>query len=191
MNFLDLFAGIGGFRLGMERAGHKCVGYCEIDKYARLSYNAIHNTEGEIDYKDITEVTNEEFRKLRGKVDVICGGFPCQAFQLLETNWDLRMLEELYSMKLLERLNKSNHAICSLKTCETFYHTTREKRSRECLKSWMNWGMMQNGKCLTARISECHKTENEYSLSDILEENVPTEYFLSLEELQGLVTKVQ
>ena len=82
MNFLDLFAGIGGFRLGMERAGHKCVGYCEIDKYARLSYQAIHKTDGEIDYKDITEVTNEEFRKLRGKVDVICGGFPCQAFSI-------------------------------------------------------------------------------------------------------------
>ena len=82
MKFLDLFAGIGGFRLGMERAGHKCVGYCEIDKYARLSYNAIHDTKGEIDYKDITEVTNEEFRKLRGKVDVICGGFPCQAFSI-------------------------------------------------------------------------------------------------------------
>lgn len=82
MRFLDLFSGIGGFRLGMERADHNCVGYCEIDKYARLSYNAIHNTEGEIDYKDITEVTNEEFRKLRGKVDVICGGFPCQAFSI-------------------------------------------------------------------------------------------------------------
>lgn len=82
MKFLDLFSGIGGFRLGMERAGHKCVGYCEIDKYARLSYNAIHDTKGEIYYKDITEVTNEEFRELRGKVDVICGGFPCQAFSI-------------------------------------------------------------------------------------------------------------
>lgn len=82
MNFLDLFAGIGGFRLGMERVGHKCVGYCEIDKFARLSYQAIHDTKGEIDYKDITEVTNEEFRKLKGTVDVICGGFPCQAFSI-------------------------------------------------------------------------------------------------------------
>lgn len=82
MNFLDLFAGIGGFRFGMERAGHKCVGYCEIDKYARASYQAIHNTEGEIDFKDITEVTDEEFRKFRGKVDIICGGFPCQAFSI-------------------------------------------------------------------------------------------------------------
>ena len=82
MNFLDLFAGIGGFRLGMERAGHKCIGYCEIDKFARLSYQAIHDTKGEIDFKDITEVTNEEFRKLKGTVDVICGGFPCQAFSI-------------------------------------------------------------------------------------------------------------
>ena len=82
MNFLDLFAGIGGFRLGMERAGHKCVGFCEIDKFARSSYKVMHNTENEIEYHDIKEVTNEEFRKLRGKVDVICGGFPCQAFSI-------------------------------------------------------------------------------------------------------------
>ena len=82
MRFLDLFSGIGGFRFGMERAGHKCIGFCEIDKYARASYQAIHDTEGEIDFKDITEVTNEEFRKLRGKVDIICGGFPCQAFSI-------------------------------------------------------------------------------------------------------------
>ena len=82
MNFLDLFAGIGGFRLGMERAGHTCIGYCEIDKFSRMSYQAIHDTKGEIDYKDNTEVTNEEFRKLKGTVDVICGGFPCQAFSI-------------------------------------------------------------------------------------------------------------
>ena len=43
MKFLDLFAGIGGFRLGMESAGHECVGFCEIDKFARKSYKAIHN----------------------------------------------------------------------------------------------------------------------------------------------------
>lgn len=36
------FAGIGGFRLGMEMAGHECVGHCEIDKYADMSYRAMH-----------------------------------------------------------------------------------------------------------------------------------------------------
>jgi len=81
VKFLDLFAGIGGFRLGMESAGHECVGFCEIDKYARASYKAIHNTEGEIELHDITRVTDESIRRF-GSVDVICGGFPCQAFSI-------------------------------------------------------------------------------------------------------------
>ena len=81
MKFLDLFAGIGGFRLGMESAGHECIGFCEIDKYARASYKAIHNTEGEIELHDITRVTDESIRGI-GSVDVICGGFPCQAFSI-------------------------------------------------------------------------------------------------------------
>lgn len=81
MKFLDLFAGIGGFRLGMERAGHECVGFCEIDQFARKSYKAIHDTEGEFEFHDITAVTDESVRGI-GRVDVICGGFPCQAFSI-------------------------------------------------------------------------------------------------------------
>ena len=81
MKFLDLFAGIGGFRLGMESAGHECIGFCEIDKFARASYKAIHNTEGEIELHDITRVTDDEVRAI-GEVDVVCGGFPCQAFSI-------------------------------------------------------------------------------------------------------------
>lgn len=81
MKFLDLFAGIGGFRLGMETAGHECIGFCEIDKFARASYKAIHDTEGEVELHDITKVTDDEVGAI-GQVDVICGGFPCQAFSI-------------------------------------------------------------------------------------------------------------
>lgn len=81
MKFLDLFAGIGGFRLGMESAGHECVGFCEIDQYARTSYKAIHETEGEFEFHDITTVSDESIRGI-GSVDIICGGFPCQAFSI-------------------------------------------------------------------------------------------------------------
>ena len=56
MKFLDLFSGIGGFRLGLESAGHECVCFCEIDKFARASYKTIHNTEGEFEFYDITFV---------------------------------------------------------------------------------------------------------------------------------------
>jgi len=41
MRFIDLFSGIGGFRLGMESVGHECIGFCEIDKFARRSYKSI------------------------------------------------------------------------------------------------------------------------------------------------------
>ena len=81
MKFLDLFAGIGGFRFGMESARHECIGFCEIDKFARASYKAIHDTKGEIELHDITRVTDESIRRI-GRVDAICGGFPCQAFSI-------------------------------------------------------------------------------------------------------------
>lgn len=82
MKFLDLCAGIGGFRLGMERAGNRCVGYVEIDKFARKSYEAMYDTRGEWTAHDITTVTDEEIRAIGRGVKLICGGFPCQAFSI-------------------------------------------------------------------------------------------------------------
>ena len=74
MKFLDLFAGIGGFHLGMQQAGHKCVGYVEWDKFARQSYQAIFNTKGLYNGKDIKSVKGSELPK----ADVWCFGSPCQ-----------------------------------------------------------------------------------------------------------------
>ena len=84
MNFIDLFAGLGGFRLGMEEAGHKCVGFCEIDKFARITYKANFDTDGEWEAYDITSVTDDDIRELgrTRTIDIICGGFPCQAFSI-------------------------------------------------------------------------------------------------------------
>lgn len=84
MNFIDLCAGIGGIRLGLEQAGHKCVGFCEFDKFALQSYKAIHNTEGEAEFHDITKVTDDQIRELAEsrRIDIIAGGFPCQAFSV-------------------------------------------------------------------------------------------------------------
>ena len=81
LTFIDLFAGVGGFRLGMEMAGHKCIGFCEIDKFARQSYTAIHETEKEVEMHDITKLSDKFIRSM-GSVNVLCGGFPCQAFSI-------------------------------------------------------------------------------------------------------------
>ena len=74
MKFIDLFAGIGGFHLGMEQAGHECVGWVEWDKFARKSYQAIFETEGVWNASDIRTVRASEIPRS----DCWCFGFPCQ-----------------------------------------------------------------------------------------------------------------
>ena len=74
MTFLDLCSGIGGFRLGLETAGHKCIGYCEYDKFARASYEAMYDTEGEWKAHDVTKLKPEDVPY----ADIWCFGFPCQ-----------------------------------------------------------------------------------------------------------------
>ncbi|WP_101378102.1 DNA cytosine methyltransferase [Latilactobacillus sakei] len=74
MKFIDLFAGIGGFRSGLEMAGHECVGFVEIDKFARRSYRAIYDTEGEWTEHDIRAVRASELPR----ADIWTFGFPCQ-----------------------------------------------------------------------------------------------------------------
>src|SRR5690349_15600857 len=76
LKFLDLFSGIGGFSLGLERAGHKTVAFCEIDGYCR-----------QVLKKHWPKVPRfGDIRKLKAGIlyssgiypDAICGGFPCQ-----------------------------------------------------------------------------------------------------------------
>lgn len=100
MKFIDFFAGIGGFRRGMELAGHECVGFCEFDKFATASYISMHllTDEQRKALKDIPikkiqkEILKEEYRNgewyandIRRvyagdipKADCWCFGFPCQ-----------------------------------------------------------------------------------------------------------------
>lgn len=78
LTFIDMFAGIGGFRSGMEQAGHKCVGFIEWDKYARKSYQAMYDTEGEYNAKDIQTVSGTDLPD----ADVWCFGSPCQSVSL-------------------------------------------------------------------------------------------------------------
>lgn len=100
MKFIDWFAGIGGFRKGMEEAGHQCVGFCEFDKFAVASYTSMHLiTDEQREYlatldikKRQKEILKEEYRNGEWFADDIrsvdarniptadcwCFGFPCQ-----------------------------------------------------------------------------------------------------------------
>ena len=75
LRFIDLFCGIGGFRIGFERAGCQCVFSSDWDKYSQLTYKANFGEEpkGDIHAVDIADIPSH---------DILCGGFPCQPFSL-------------------------------------------------------------------------------------------------------------
>lgn len=75
--FIDLFAGIGGFRLAMQNLGGKCVFTSEWDKEAKRTYKANF---GERPFGDITKEETKSF--IPDNFDLLCAGFPCQAFSI-------------------------------------------------------------------------------------------------------------
>ncbi|APY12806.1 DNA (cytosine-5-)-methyltransferase [Seonamhaeicola sp. S2-3] len=75
--FIDLFAGIGGFRLALQNLGGKCVFTSEWDKYSKKTYRANF---GEIPFGDITKPLTKSY--IPDNFDILCAGFPCQAFSI-------------------------------------------------------------------------------------------------------------
>jgi DNA (cytosine-5)-methyltransferase 1 len=75
--FIDLFAGVGGFRLAMQNLGGRCVFTSEWDKDAQKTYRANF---GEVPFGDITKEETKKF--IPDGFDVLCAGFPCQAFSI-------------------------------------------------------------------------------------------------------------
>lgn len=73
--FIDLFAGVGGFRIAMQNLGGKCVFSSELDKYAKKSYELNF---GEVPFGDITRINENHVPEH----DILCAGFPCQAFSI-------------------------------------------------------------------------------------------------------------
>ncbi len=75
--FIDLFAGIGGFRMAMQNLGGKCVFSSEWDSMAKKTYLLNY---GEVPFGDITKESTKSF--IPNDFDILCAGFPCQAFSL-------------------------------------------------------------------------------------------------------------
>ena len=96
MKFIDMFSGIGGFRSALELSGHECIAYSEIDKYAKQSYQAMYDTENEIDLGDITEISQEYLSRFKEENDIVVGGSPCfRKGTLITTKNGLKPIEEI------------------------------------------------------------------------------------------------
>ena len=155
MKFIDMFSGIGGFRTAMENNGHECIAYSEIDKYAKQSYQAMYDTENEIDLGDITNISQEYLSRFKEENDIVVGGSPCfRKGTLITTKNGLKPIEEIkkgdyvlthnnrYKEVVVPMVNPAKE-IYSLKVeevIETFVtpeHPIRVKESRESEPKWI------------------------------------------------------
>lgn len=79
IKYLDMYSGIGGFRSALDEVGgFECVGYCEIDKFAKQAYETLYDTKGEMYFEDARNINPDDLPD----IDLICAGFPCQSFSI-------------------------------------------------------------------------------------------------------------
>lgn len=151
------------------------MGHCEIDQRANQSYNALFPTEGEWFCEDIRAADPAGLPDF----DLLCGGFPCQSFPWLESVEASQTHEALCSLKLPGWLKPGTLRISYWRTYPACSAMTKAGHLRPSSIRWTDWGMVWNGRCLTARISASLNPAAGCTLSAILTPDAPEKYFLS------------
>ena len=117
------------------------------------------------------------------------GDSPARHFLSLAAEKDLTMQEVLSSLKLPDWLKPNDRLIFCSKTYRDCYRMTAAGRLLPSSPRFLTWGIMSNGLCLTANISESHNQGEGCSLSAILIPDAPEKYFLSSEQTEKLLYK--
>ena len=190
LTFLDLCSGIGGFRLGLESAGHRCIGYCEYDRFARASYEAMYDTEGEWKADDVTKLKSEDVPY----ADIWCFGFPCQDISVAGKQRGLVGERSGIYYNIIDLIKGKEESdkphTFLLRTLRTCYQLIQASTLPAFCLKWTKRGMTVGGRCLIQKTSESPKTGNVCSLSQILEAEVDEKYYLSAEKTQQLLTNL-
>ena len=213
MKFVDWFAGVGGFRRGMELAGHECVGFCEFDKYAVMSYTAMHLcTKKQLDYlatlplkERQKEILKDEYRNGEWYAndvrsvdarsipdsDCWCFGFPCQDISVagkqlgFTGNRSSLFFRVMYLVGQLEEEKRPTYLF--IENVKNLLSVNGGWDFARLLTEMDRGGTMRNGRLSTLNIMVSHKTGSGVLLSDILEVEVPQKYFLSKEQTERII----
>ena len=206
MRFADLFAGIGGFRLALEELGHECVFSCELDKFARKTYEANY---------DVSHPYAEDIRaveRIPGHFDLITAGFPCQDFSTAGTRkgfdgqrgglfWELlrlirrnkpaRFLLENVPGLMQGRMLPFYHQILNELTAPGYTVSVLQINSNFCLPQNRErlYFLGRRGKPEWHKIRQLKlqtKYECDLCLRDIMEDQVDEKYYYTGEVLKRL-----
>ncbi|MGB3693287.1 MAG: DNA cytosine methyltransferase [Spirulinaceae cyanobacterium] len=142
--FIDLFAGIGGFRLAFEQAGYQCVYSCEINEACQKVY---FNNFGEVPEDDVTQINTEEIPNF----DVLTAGFPCQPFSICgrrEGFQDTRGSLFFYICKVVEA---KKPAVVVLENVKHLIHLEKGRTLDTIIYSLEKLGYLVDYKLLNAK----------------------------------------
>ena len=182
MRCISLFSGIGGFERGLQHAANRftCFGFSEIDRHAIHIYQK--HFPGHTSLGDITAIDAQTLPRL------ICLSvdFLVRHLASPKSAADFPIREALF-LKSHGYSNTKGLACFSLKMSKASSATTAVQPSPQSSERLLSWGMICNGKCLTARITESLRTGSACSLLDILEEHPDQKYFLSDKMVKGLM----
>jgi DNA (cytosine-5)-methyltransferase 1 len=207
--FIDLFAGIGGFRLAMQNLGGKCVFTSEWDKEAQKTYRANF---GDSPFGDITKEGTKKY--IPNDFDILCAGFPCQAFSIAGKRGGFEDTRGTLFFDVAEIIKKKKPKAIFLenvkglrnhnggKTLQTILNVLREDLNyfvpEPQIINAKDFGVPQNREriYIVGFRKDTGATEFEYPKSikkkvkfaDIKEKKVPaTKYFLSTQYVKTLV----
>lgn len=186
IRFLDMFAGIGGFRSGLERlGGFECVGYCEIDKYAKQAYDAMYPTEGELYFADARTIDPYTLPD----IDLICGGFPCQSFSIAGLRRGFQddtrgtLFFEIARIAAVKR-----PPFLLLENVPGLLSHDKGRTFATILGALDELGYDVAWQILNSKDFGVPNPESACILSDILEKDVPEKYYLSQTQMQRLLS---
>lgn len=191
MKFIDFFSGIGGFHSGLEKAGMECVGWCEFDKFAQVSYRAIYDTTNLWFGSDVTKVKGNDLPN----ADLWTFGFPCQDVSIAGKQKGIKegtrsgLFFEIMRLIDERKENKPKWLVCeNVKNLLSIDGGGAD--SSPLLVKWQKEGIVSNGKCTTPKTMDSHKIGSVSTLLDILEKQVEESYFLSQEKTMQLLSKL-
>ena len=187
IRFLDMFAGIGGFRAGLERAGSfTCVGHCEIDPHSNRSYDAIHHPkEGEWFCEDARKIEPETLPAF----DLLCGGFPCQSFSMAGRRKGFAEPRGTLFFELARILESKRPPYFLFENVPGLLSHDKGRTLAAILSTLSDLGYCVEWQVLNSKDFGVPQSRRGYILSDILEENVPEKYYLSQKQTERLLYK--
>ena len=185
IKYLSLFSGVGGFELGLLNSNYdfECVGFSEIDKYAKSVY--IRRFPNHKDLGDATKIKTEELENF----DLLVGGFPCQAFSVAGKRKGFDDTRGTLFFEIARILKDKRPRYFLLENVKGLLSHDKGKTFQTILEILADMGYIVKWEVHNSKDMASPSEEKGCLLKDILQEDVPEKYYLSEETMKKILVE--